>query len=145
MPDLDWPHGYPDANEARQPIKEYIATSSIDRSLLELAWLRTSQLNGCAYCLDKHVRTLHELGVSEEKIATVAAVDDSPTFSNRERTAIRVAEELTENPRDPEPKVLDDVEHLFGDQEIVDLTLGIAIMNAWNRLNVMFQREPGED
>lgn len=117
-----------------------VKESSIGPDLVELVFLRVSQLNGCTFCLDMHWSALIKSGADPRKLNMVAAWQEAPFFSERERTALAWAERLTLPPY-PQREADQDAafaalcEH-FGDQEITELTLAIANMNAWNRVSV---------
>jgi AhpD family alkylhydroperoxidase len=115
----------------------YLEKSSIGPDLLELVYLRVSQINGCAFCLKKHTKTLREYGVSQEKLDTLAGWDVSEIFSDKERSAIDWAESLTHisTTHAPDEKFNSLREH-FSEKEISDLTFAIANMNALNRLAI---------
>jgi len=107
-------------------------------------YLRVSQINGCAYCIDMHTHDLLKLGVAVDKIVLVPVWRDSgEVFSTRERAALAWAETVT---RVAETGVPDaDYEAAaaeFSDKELVDLTYAIGLMNAYNRLSISFRVPP---
>ncbi|MDQ8020690.1 MAG: carboxymuconolactone decarboxylase family protein [Moraxellaceae bacterium] len=117
-----------------------IKESSIGPALAELIFLRVSQLNGCAFCLDMHWSALIKSGEDARKLNMVAAWQEAPFFSPRERAALGWAEALTLPPHPQREADQDAVfatlrEH-FSDQEAVEVTMAIANMNAWNRISV---------
>jgi AhpD family alkylhydroperoxidase len=112
--------------------------------LVELVFLRISQINGCAYCLDLHTRDLIKNGVAPEKLALVQVWHEAgPVFTDNERAALRWAETVT---RVAETAIPDDefqaVSAVFGEKEIVDLTIAIGLMNTFNRIAIGFRRPP---
>src|SRR5262245_2205629 len=112
--------------------------------LIDLVYLRVSQINGCAYCIDMHTRDLLKLGVAVEKIVLVPVWREAgAVFSARERAALAWAETVT---RVAETHVPDaDYEAAaaeFGDKELADLTYAIGLMNAFNRLGIAFRVPP---
>ncbi|TNE62612.1 MAG: carboxymuconolactone decarboxylase family protein [Alphaproteobacteria bacterium] len=135
---------------APDPTKKYIAFSmalagsSIDAGLKHLIDTRVSQLNGCAFCVDMHVKEAKIHGERELRLHHVAIWWESPLFDARERMALEWAEILTNLPPRGVP---DDVyararEH-FSEKELADLTFIIVAINGWNRLNAVYRTPPG--
>ncbi len=118
--------------------------SSIEHGLQYLVEIRASQLNGCAFCLDMHVKQAVIGGERALRLHHVAIWRESPLFSARERAALLWTETLT---RIPETGVSDAVyaqaREQFSEKELSDLTWVVSSINAWNRLNVAFQSVPG--
>jgi AhpD family alkylhydroperoxidase len=116
-----------------------MADDGIDPQLAELVKVRTSQINGCSFCLHMHTREALAAGESELRLTMLAAWRESPLYSDRERAALAWAETLT---RLPELGAPDDVYAALGahftPEEQVKLTMTIAIINAWNRFGVGF-------
>ena len=124
----------------------YLRTSGLDQGLLHLIEVRASQLNGCAYCLDMHATAALQGGESPRKLNLVAAWREAPGFTARERAALAWTEALTELGR----HAVDDALYAatrahFSEQELVDLTYAIALINAWNRLGVALQPDLPEE
>ena len=119
---------------------------AVPRPLLDLLWLRVSQINGCAYCVDLHSRDARKAGVGERRLYNVATWHESPFFTPRERAAFAWAESLTLVSETHAPDAdYDAVRQHFTDKEVVDLTYAIALMNALNRLGVGFRNRPAGD
>ncbi|WP_278439660.1 carboxymuconolactone decarboxylase family protein [Pseudomonas oryzihabitans] len=114
-----------------------LAQSSLGLELVELIYLRISQINGCAFCLGKHAETLREQGVSQAKLDRLAGWRISERFDGRERAALEWAETLTAVADKGAPDaVYESLRTHFSDAEISDLTFVVALMNAFNRLAV---------
>jgi AhpD family alkylhydroperoxidase len=114
-----------------------LAQSSLGLELVELIYLRISQINGCAFCLGKHAETLREQGVSQAKLDRLAGWRISERFDARERAALEWAETLTAVAEKGAPDaVYESLRTHFTDAEISDLTFVVALMNAFNRLAV---------
>ncbi len=114
-----------------------LAQSSLGLELVELVYLRISQINGCAFCLGKHAETLREQGVSQAKLDRLAGWRISERFDARERAALEWAETLTAVAEKGAPDaVYESLRTHFTDAEISDLTFVVALMNAFNRLAV---------
>ncbi len=117
-----------------------LAQSSLGLELVELVYLRISQINGCAFCLGKHAETLREQGVSQAKLDRLAGWRISERFDARERAALEWAEALTAVSQQGAPDALyEPLKMHFSDAEISDLTFVVALMNAFNRLAVGMQ------
>lgn len=117
---------------------------SIETAIVDLVDIRASQMNGCGFCLDMHVKqaTLH--GERPLRLHHVAIWRESTLFSPRERAALAWTEALTKLPEHGVPDaVYDKVRTELSEQEIVDLSYVVMVINAWNRINVGFQSVPG--
>lgn len=109
-----------------------------------LIMLRASQINGCAFCVDMHVKEAKIHGERELRLHHVAVWRESPLFSPRERAALEWTEALTQLPLHGVPDALfASVREQFPDRELSDLSFLIVAINGWNRLNVAFQAVPG--
>ena len=124
-----------------QAFKGLLATSqavhdsSIDPTLMELVFLRVSQLNGCGYCMDMHGTALRKGGIEPRKLDTLPAWHESRFFDARERAALGWAEALTRlTDGAPSQAAFDALAPHFDEKGISDLSMGIAVINAWNRL-----------
>ncbi|MEI9936902.1 MAG: carboxymuconolactone decarboxylase family protein [Pseudomonadota bacterium] len=121
-----------------------IKESAIERQIHDLVNIRASQLNGCAFCLDMHVKEAKIHGERELRLHHLSIWRESPLFSARERAALVWTEVLT---RLPEHGVSDEiyarVRAQFSEKELTDLTYLVMGINAWNRVNVAFQTLPG--
>ncbi len=114
-----------------------LAQSSLGLELVELVYLRISQINGCAFCLGKHAQALREQGVAQAKLDRLAGWRISDLFDARERAALEWAETLTAVAEKGAPDaVYESLRTHFTDAEISDLTFVVALMNAFNRLAV---------
>lgn len=116
---------------------------SIDEKLRALVELRVSQINGCAYCVDLHTTEARRAGETSQRLDCLTVWREVTFFDEAEKAALAWAEAVTLVAEDGAPKALYDslVLH-FSEQQIVDLTLIIAQMNAWNRLAISFGHLP---
>ena len=141
---IDYEKVAPDGYKALGNVYGYIRQSGLGNMLVELVFLRISQINGCAYCLDLHTRDLLKNGVAPEKLALVQVWREAgPVFDERERAALRWTETVT---RVAETAIPDEdfeaVSAVYGEKEIVDLTIAIGLMNTFNRIAIGFRRPP---
>lgn len=121
-----------------------VKSSSIEQSIQDLVSIRASQLNGCAFCLDMHVKQATIHGEKALRLHHLAAWRESTLFAPRERAALAWTEVLTQIPAQG---VADDIyERVRGqlsEKELSDLSFAVMAINAWNRINVGFRTVPG--
>jgi AhpD family alkylhydroperoxidase len=141
---VDYAKASPDGFKAFGGAYVYLRKSGLAEELIYLVYLRVSQINGCAYCIDMHSRDLLKLGITVDKLVLVPVWRNAGTvFSSRERIALGWSETVT---RVAETGVPDaDYEAAaaeFGDKGLADLTYAIGLMNAFNRFGVAFRSTP---
>ncbi|WP_407189605.1 carboxymuconolactone decarboxylase family protein [Bradyrhizobium centrosematis] len=141
---LNYNHIAPAGAKALGGVYGYVMQSGLPATLVTLAYLRVSQINNCAYCLDMHARDLLKSGMKIEKLALVQAwAEAGNLFDERERAALAWAETVT---RVAETNVPDEAyqaaRKVFGERELVDLTIAISVMNAYNRMSISFRNTP---
>src|SRR5262245_24374238 len=141
---LDYSQIAPNGVKALGGVYGYVMQSGLPAVLVDLVYLRVSQINNCAYCLDMHTRDLIKKGVKIEKLAMVQAwAEAGHRVSERERAALAWAETVT---RVSETGVPDEAfqaaRAVFEEKELVDLTIAIGLMNAYNRLSISFRNTP---
>src|SRR5215468_9538099 len=121
-----------------------VQRESVPAGLLDLVNTRASQINGCAFCLDMHVKEAKIRGERELRLHHVSIWRESPLFSARERAALEWTEAVTQIAgREVPDELFQRVRKEFSEKELTDLTFGIATINFWNRLNVSFKTVPG--
>jgi AhpD family alkylhydroperoxidase len=132
----------PDAYKAVVGLETYVQKSGLDRRLIHLVKLRASQINGCAYCVDMHVKEARHDGLGEQWINLLCVWRESPIYDARERALLAWTEAVTLLPQTgaPDAEYAALREH-FSDEEIVKLTLAIGTINIWNRLAVGFRSQ----
>jgi AhpD family alkylhydroperoxidase len=134
----------PGGMKALGSVYSYVAQSGLPATLIELVYLRVSQINGCAYCIDMHSRDLLKAEVPVEKLVLVPASDEAGSlFSDQEKAALKWAEVVT---RVSETHVPEEAyvaaRAAFSEKELADLTIAIGLMNAFNRLGISFRVPP---
>ena len=133
----------PDAVKALSAVGAYLAICGLEHSLKMLVRLRVSQINGCVLCVDMHTKELEELGTHERKIHPVSVWPESPFFDERERAALAWTEAVTLISEGHVPdEVYQRVRKQFDEKELVDLTMVLAAINAWNRIAISFRHVP---
>ena len=111
--------------------------SSLERTLLELLYLRVSQINGCAFCLEMHSKALRKAGVEQSKLDALAGWRVSNHFNEAEQAALAWAEDLTDIARThAEDSVYQPLLTYFSAEQISDMTFAVSLMNAFNHLAV---------
>jgi AhpD family alkylhydroperoxidase len=136
----------PAAIKAMMAVEQAIRDSGIEQSLLELVKLRASQINGCAYCIDMHWADARRHGASEQRLCMLSAWRDSALYSRRERAALAWAECLTHVADTGAPDA--DYAMLaaeFTEAEQVQISLQVAAINFWNRLQVGVRAVPASE
>ncbi|HVU28797.1 MAG TPA: carboxymuconolactone decarboxylase family protein [Sphingomicrobium sp.] len=141
---MDYKAASPAGMKALGGVYGYLLQSGLPGSLLNLVYLRTSQINGCAYCIDMHSRDLLKGGMDLEKVLLVGTWHEADgLFDEVERAALAWAESVT---RVADTNVPDsDFEAaaaIFDDKQLADLTLAIGMMNAYNRMAISFRVPP---
>jgi len=118
-------------------VEKYLERCGLDHKLLGLVKTRVSQINGCAYCLHMHTKEAREAGETDTRLHLLNAWHESNLFSPRERAALAWAESLTNIAATHAPDaVYEEARHQFNEKELADLSIAIAMINAWNRLAI---------
>ena len=118
--------------------------SPLEQSLRDLVEIRSSQMNGCAFCLDIHVKAATKHGERPLRLHHIAVWRESPLFSPRERAVLMWTEMLTDIPADGvNDDAYEKIREQLSEKELADLTYFVAAINAWNRLNIAFQTPVG--
>lgn len=127
----------PDAYNAMFGLEKYLAGSSVDAALLELMRIRASIINGCKYCTQMHSESAEKMGVDDAKIAAVEHWCESDLFSDREQAALDMTDAVTHISEQglPEP-IYEKAAGFFNEDEMAQLIMLIATINAWNRIGV---------
>lgn len=143
-PRIDYAKVAPGAYEAVLGLEKYLAREHFDRKLLHLVKYRASLINGCAHCLEMHAKDAIAEGEDPVRLYTVAAWEETPLFTPKERAALRWTEAVTlvHDSHVPD-EVYEEARKHFSEKELVDLTLAIIAINAWNRLAIPFRSPVG--
>jgi len=143
QPRINFAKASPDAYKAAYNLDRYVVKESgLEPAIIHLIKLRASQINGCAYCVDMHVKEARHDGLSEQWINLMAVWPESPVYTPRERALLGWVDAVTLIAQTRAP---DDVynalrEH-FSDDECVKITTAIGAINVWNRLAVAFRSQ----
>ena len=137
---LDYNVVAPEGLRAMRALDQYVRKSGLEPGLIEFVKLRASLMNGCAYCVDLHAREARAQGETERRLFAVPVWRETPFFTPRERAALAWTEAVTHIGRDGVSDALyDETRAHFSEKELVDLTVAVIAINAWNRLAVPFR------
>jgi AhpD family alkylhydroperoxidase len=127
----------PEAYQGLSLTKKALDKSSLGKSFIELIYLRVSQINGCAFCLEMHAAALRRSGVADAKLDSLAGWRLSAHFSERERVALAWTESLVDVAGShAADDYFEPLREHFSDAEIADLSFAISLMSAFNRLAI---------
>lgn len=136
----------PQVMEPMMTIAKATMGGKVPAKTLGLVHVRVSQINGCAVCLDLHVRQMKRTGETDDRLLFVSTWRESPLFSDAERAALALAEAETRLADQTDP-VPDDVWKAaagqYDDEGLAQLVLYVALVNVWNRVNVTTRQVPG--
>jgi AhpD family alkylhydroperoxidase len=129
----------PEVARAWSAFSTKVEASGLEKPLLELVKIRASLINGCANCLNMHTFEARQAGETEQRIALLGAWREAPCYSERERAALAWTDHVTliADKRAPDD-VYAALAAQFGEDEQVQLTMAILVINGWNRLAVAF-------
>jgi len=141
---IDYAKASPEGYKAFGQVYVTLLKGSLPKPLIDLVYLRVSQINGCAFCIDMHTRDLFKSGLAVDKLVLVPVWRDAgDLFSARERAALAWAESVTRVAQSGVP----DADYAaasaeFSEKELADLTYAIGLMNTFNRFGVAFRSTP---
>ena len=126
-------------------LETYVRKSAlVEAPLLQLARMRASQINGCAFCLDMHSKDARAEGETEQRLYCLPAWRETPFYSERERAALAWTEAVTLVSEEHVPdEVFQQARQHFSEEELAHLTLAIVTINGWNRFAIAFRAVPG--
>lgn len=136
----------PDAMKALLALSKATERDGVPYVTHKLVHLRASQINGCSVCVDMHARELKQAGQSDERIFAVAAWRDTPYFTDAERAALALTENVTRvsDRADPVPDdVWSEASRHYDEPALAALILSIGVINVWNRLNIAVKQVAG--
>src|SRR5215510_6697278 len=141
---MDYNAATPAGVKALGGVYGHIKQSGLPKTLVDLVYLRVSQINGCAFCIDMHSRDLLKEGVTVEKLVLVPAWrEGAALFDKTERAALAWAETVTRVAETGVPDAdYEAAAAVFDRKQLADLTLAIGLMNAYNRMGVSFRATP---
>ncbi|WP_421878845.1 carboxymuconolactone decarboxylase family protein [Marinoscillum sp.] len=124
-------------------LNNQLRRSSLELRELLLIYIRASQINGCAYCIQSHVKEAVELGEKQYRIHALSAWEDSPFFTEEEQVLLQLTEEVTSiSLRGITQKTYARAQQLLDDSKITDTIMAITCINSWNRIGRATQLTP---
>lgn len=127
----------PKSYEILLAMEKYLATTDLSHRLRELIKIRASQINKCAYCLEMHTKDARENGETEQRIYALSAWEESPLFTDAERSALHFTEQITEiSKQGVTDEVYENLKKHFTEQQIAQMIIAIGQINFWNRIAV---------
>lgn len=140
---IDYMTVSPESFQAVWALEQFVARDAgLDSRLLHLVKIRASQINGCAFCVDMHVKEARKEGMSDQWIALICAWRESRLYDERERAVLGWTDALTNISSTGAPD--SDYEALrahFSEAEITKLTVAVGTINLWNRMAVGFRSQ----
>lgn len=141
---INYPAAFPEGLKALTQLGHVINNSGLEASLMELVKMRSSQLNGCAFCIDMHSKDAMAAGETTQRLFALDAWCETTFFTPREQAALAWTEAITNIQQGHAPDaVYAQVKAQFTEGEIVRLTLAITQINTWNRLAIAFRPPAG--
>jgi len=135
----------PAAYKAMMGLENYVNATGLVAKHKDLIKIRASQINGCAYCLNMHTIEARHNGETEQRIYTLSAWRDTPFFDEKERAILALTEEMTLIANHGvSDAVYQKAAELFDTAYLAQLMMCIITINAWNRIGVSLQLEPGK-
>lgn len=134
----------PAAYQAMLGLERYLLNCGLDHNLLHLIKTRASQINKCAFCIDMHTKDARKAGETEQRLYALSAWQETPFFTPQERAALAFTEAVTliaENSIDDE--LYQKVSGYFSPNDIAQILIAIATINAWNRIAITTKIVPG--
>jgi len=141
---LNYAEQSPQLSKKLLELSHALKTSSLGDTIVDLVNIRASQINGCAFCLDMHVKEAKIHGEKELRLYHVPIWRESTLFSDKERAALEWTEAVTRiTPDGVSDEVYKRVRAHFDEKEISELTFAVGVINLWNRLSIPFRIVPG--
>ncbi|PTX93965.1 carboxymuconolactone decarboxylase [Spartobacteria bacterium LR76] len=135
-------HG-PGAVKAMWGVSQFIQQCGLEPRLLHLVFLRASQINGCAFCIDMHVEEAITDGENPTRLHLLSVWRETPLFSDREQAALEWTEAVTRiSEGGPSDAVYERALQHFTEEELVNLHLAVVAINGWNRFSIAFHVPP---
>jgi len=141
-PRLNLHDSAPESMQEMMSFQEFIGARTLEPKFLELVKIYVSQLNRCAYGIDRHTHRARRLGETEERVQLLLAWRQTPLYSERERAAFAWTESVMRPSAEVDDSDYEQVRQWFTSEELVDLTFVILATHAWNRLAIAFGQPP---
>ncbi len=126
----------PDALKAMLALEKYLSTTQLSVRHKDLIKIRTSQLNGCSYCVDKHTAEARANGETERRLYNLTSWNETPFFTEDEQAILALTEQVTFITNRVSDEVYNRAVKLLGEKYVTQAMMAIVTMNAWNRIGV---------
>ena len=134
----------PEAMQAMMGLENYVRSSRIDKTIIELVKVRASQLNRCAFCIDMHTKDARRAGETEQRLYALNVWEETPFFTPQERAVLALTEAVTQLGHNGVPEmVYEEVSQYFTPKQIAQLLMAIVTINSWNRISITTRMLPG--
>ena len=134
----------PGVYKAMNAAEKQLSTFTIEKKLAELIKLRTSQINGCGYCVNLHAQDARKAGETEQRVFAISAWWETPFFTEAERAALKLAEEITRiSEAGLREETFQNARKYFSGQEIAQLIFITTVTNSWNRIAISMHMVAG--
>ncbi|SOC46172.1 AhpD family alkylhydroperoxidase [Rhizobium subbaraonis] len=132
----------PESYKAVVALEEFVQNCGLERHFIHLIKLRASIINGCAFCVDMHVKESRHDGLSEQWINMMSVWKESPVYDDRERALLGWVDAVTDIARTGAPdEAYEVLKAHFSEEEMTKVTVAIGTINIWNRLAVGFRSQ----
>jgi AhpD family alkylhydroperoxidase len=132
----------PAAYRAMIAFDKYVETTALTQAHKDLIKIRASQVNGCAYCIDKHTRDARKAGETEQRIYALNAWRETPFFTPEERAILALTEEVTLIQGHVSDDTYGEAAGLFNEQYLAQIIMAAIVINAWNRIGIATGMSP---
>lgn len=126
----------PEGYKAMLAMENYINSTGLTATHKELIKIRTSQINGCAYCLDMHTKDARKNGETEQRIYTLSAWRDTPYFTDEEQALLALTEEVALISNHVSDKTYKNAVELLGEPYVAQAIMAMVVINGWNRISI---------
>jgi AhpD family alkylhydroperoxidase len=134
---MDLSAAEPGIYKAMNEAEKQLSAFRLDKKLVELIKLRTSQINGCGYCVNLHSFDARKAGETEQRVFAVSAWWETPFFTQAERAALKLAEEVTRiSEAGVREETFAEARKYFNETEIAQLIFISVVINSWNRIAI---------
>jgi AhpD family alkylhydroperoxidase len=140
---INYNHHSPELIKSLLEMSQKSAAGSLGPTLLDLVHIRASQVNGCAFCLDMHIKEAKIHGERDLRLYHIPIWRESPLFSDKERAALEWTEAVTKISEGISDDLYEKVREHLSEKEMSELTFAIGMINFWNRLNISSPTTPG--
>jgi len=139
---LKWKQVEPDAYSAMASLEKYLAKTELTATQKNLIKIRASQINGCSYCIDMHIKEAIEAGDNTQRLYLIGAWRDTDFFTEEERVILAITEEVTLISNRLSDVTYEKAVGLFGEKFVMQLIMAVIVINAWNRIGVATEMQP---